>query len=170
MKKAVIATFVATTLVCSALPAADAVNVYDASAAFEAIKSLEGDWVGARADGSGEVETSFKVTAAGSAVIKTYAPGKPHEMVTVYHMADDTLMLTHYCAVGNQPQMKFESSDRAGEIRFSFAGGTSFDPSKDTHAHEGWTRILADGRIETESIGYRDGKPAPPTRTVHERR
>mgnify|MGYP003352508404 CR=1 FL=1 len=35
------------------------------------------------------------VTAAGSAVVETIAPGTPHEMVTVYHLDGDKLADTY---------------------------------------------------------------------------
>ena len=109
-------------------------QVFESASAFEALKALEGDWEGSRADGDSSVAVSYRVTAAGSALIKTYAPGAEHEMVTVFFMDGDDLVLTHYCALGNQPQMKFEASDRPGEIRFAFAGGSNFAPAKDTQS------------------------------------
>ena len=157
---------IVTALIAVPVIAADLHNeVFDADSAFEAIKTLEGDWVGTREGGGPPVAVSYRVTAAGSTVIKTYSPGKASEMVTVYHMNGDDLMLTHYCVLGNQPQMKFETSTRSGEIRFAFAGGTNFDPEVDAHAHEGWTRLIDDATLDTESIGYSEGKPAPPRRS-----
>ena len=163
---------IATVLALLAAPALAAdpdTSGFDPAAAFESRKSLEGEWVGTRVSGGDPTTATYRVTAAGSAVVKTYAPGQPYEMITVYHMDGEDLMLTHYCAVGNQPRMKFETSPVAKEIRFGFAGGTNFDPTTDTHAHEGWTRIVDSNTVETESLGYRDGKPAAPTRTIWER-
>ena len=145
-------------------------QVYDAQSALDALKALEGDWIGTPETGTTKSAVRYEVIAAGSTVVKTYAPGKANEMLTIYHMDGDQLILTHYCALDNQPRMRFEASDRPGEIRFAFDGGTNFDPAVDAHAHEGWTRIAEDGTIETESIGMSDGKPSPARRTVLARR
>ena len=53
-----------------------------------------------------QVVSTYRVTAAGSAVMEVLFPGTDHEMVTVYHQDGDDLILTHYCAAGNQPRMK----------------------------------------------------------------
>lgn len=156
---------------CTAGLAADSsTQVFDAHSALEALKALEGDWIGTPASGGSRSGVRYEVIAGGNTVVKTYAPGKDNEMLTIYHMDGDALVLTHYCALNNQPRMRFEVSDTPGEIRFAFDGGTNFDPEVDAHAHEGWTRIGADGTIETESIGYSDGKPTPARRTVLRRR
>ena len=43
-------------------------------------------------------------------------------MITIYHMDGDDLLLTHYCALQNAPVMKFEKSNKPGEIKFAFHG------------------------------------------------
>lgn len=145
-------------------------TVYNAESALNALKQLEGEWMGTPADGGSATLVRYEVIAAGGTVVKTYAPGSPSEMLTVYHMDGDALVLTHYCALDNQPRMRFVPSDRPGEIRFAFDGGTNFDPAIDAHAHEGWTRIAEDGTVETESIGYSGGKPTPARRSILRRR
>src|SRR5687767_7169136 len=77
--------------------------------AFDAFKKLAGDWVGKGAADSGhgeKVSVNFKVTAGGSAVVETELPGTAQEMVTIIHPDGNDLVLTHYCHVGNQPQMR----------------------------------------------------------------
>ena len=71
----------------------------------------------------------IKVTAAGSAVHETIFPGTGHEMVSMYHADGKDLIMTHYCALGNQPRMKLDpkSSVDKGEFRFKFAGGSNID-------------------------------------------
>ena len=49
-----------------------------------------------------------RTTGGGSAVTETLFPGTAHEMMSVYHMDGDDLVLTHYCAGGNQPRMMLE--------------------------------------------------------------
>src|SRR5580700_11113984 len=74
------------------------------AARFEALKKLAGDWVEVGKDGkpSTTVLTSIRVTAGGSAIHETIFPGTDKEMVTLYHLDGDDLILTHYCVLGNQ--------------------------------------------------------------------
>jgi hypothetical protein len=146
--------------------------VYDADQAFDFLKSLAGDWQRAGGDdhAGGSKATTFKVSAAGSAVVETIFPGQPSEMITVYHRNGPDLLLTHYCALWNAPVMKFEPSDKPGEIRFAFDGGTNFDPEKDLHVHEG-TLVIKDGNtLEVNFVAYTNGKPQPGDRATLRRK
>ena len=139
-------------------------TVYDAAAAFEALKSFEGEWKSTPVGGDESRASTvvYKVSANGSSVIKTFGPGTTYEMFSVYHMDGDELLMTHYCALGNAPKMRFRASDKPGEIYFEFAGGTNFDPSKDAHAHEGSTQVTGKDTQESMAIGHRDGEAQPP--------
>jgi len=45
---------------------------------------------------------TYRVASAGSVVQETLFPGTPHEMISMYHLVDGELVLTHYCAMANQ--------------------------------------------------------------------
>ena len=148
-------------------PAKDAASqhpesvVYDAASAFEFLKTLTGDWEhtgGAHDHGTKSNTVSYRPTAAGSAVMETIFAGDPMEMVSVYHMDGDELLLTHYCALQNAPVLKFVKTEKPGEIKFEFKGGTNFDPKKDMHMHEGTYQIKDANTIEASFVGYADGK------------
>ncbi len=74
-------------------------------------------------------------------------------------MDGDTLLLTHYCALQNAPIMKFEKSNKPGEIKFVFHGGTNFDPKVDSHVHEGVMRIKDANSLESSFVSFSNGKP-----------
>ncbi|HYG47065.1 MAG TPA: hypothetical protein VD846_03900 [Allosphingosinicella sp.] len=81
-----------------------------AQQAFEKLKSLAGRWKGSSSDGK-EILLTYEVTGKDSAVIERYRHSwkgevMPDEMVTMYHLNGDELMLTHYCTLGNQPRMR----------------------------------------------------------------
>ncbi len=135
--------------------------VYDAASAFEFLKTLTGEWERSGGDhehGGSSRSVTFKVTAAGSSVMETIFPGDPSEMITIYHMDGDDLLLTHYCALHNAPIMKFEKSKKPGEIKFAFHGGTNFDPKVDMHVHEGVMRIKNPNTFESSFVTFSDGK------------
>lgn len=127
---------------------------------IEQLKSLAGEWYAADEKGNPteKLVSVFKVTAAGSAVQETIFPGSPHEMVTVYHADGKDVVLTHYCAMGNQPKMKLDPKSPAKQLKFLFAGGSNFDPAKDMHMHEGSITLVDDNHIEWKWQGYMDGK------------
>jgi hypothetical protein len=64
-------------------------------------------------------------------------PGTDHEMVSIYHLAGGDLVLTHYCAMANQPRMKLVSGGSEGDLVFDFTGGDNVDPMTTTHMHSG---------------------------------
>ena len=78
------------------------------SAALETMQSLAGTWTGTakHADGTEEPATvEYRVTSGGSAVAETLSPGTPHEMISMYHDQGGKLAMTHYCMLGNQPEL-----------------------------------------------------------------
>ena len=130
--------------------------------ALERLKKLAGEWVALDDKGrpTHQVVSVFQVTAGGSAVHETIFPGAPHEMVSVYHADGKDLVLTHYCAIGNQPRMRLDPTGTPNELKFVFAGGTNLDPAKDMHMHEGSITLIDDDHIEWTWCGYNNGKPA----------
>jgi hypothetical protein len=129
---------------------------------LDRLKKLAGEWVATDDNGkpTAQVVSVFKVTAGGSAVQETIFPGQPHEMVTLYHMDGPDLVLTHYCAAGNQPRMKADSKSPENKLSFKFAGGSNLKADKDMHMHEGSITFVDDDHIEWRWLGYQDGKPA----------
>ncbi len=145
----------------------------DAKAAFARLKTLAGTWKtqieghhAAKAkenkDGHAEpVTVTFKLTGAGSAVVETQFPGTGHEMTSVYHLDGDDLRMTHYCAMGNQPQVKLDRAhSRPDHLIFLFDGGTNLDPKKDMHIHGLTMTFQKDGHVTSDWEGYMGGKSA----------
>ncbi len=128
-----------------------------AVAAFERLKSLEGEWHAITPEGVGTI--TYSVAAADSIVVEHLFPGTDHEMLTVYHMDGDDLVATHYCSAGNQPRFKLEqpgeSSDR---LHFAFNGGSNMAPG-DGHIHEGWLRFVDADHLEAEWAFWKEQKP-----------
>jgi hypothetical protein len=135
-----------------------------ADAGLERFKQLAGDWVGTISGGEAkekqEVRVSYRVTSAGSAVVETITPGSEHEMVTLIHKDGDDLVLTHYCALGNQPRMKAERGGDDKKIAFKFAGATNLKSDKDPHMHEAVFTFVDKDTVKAEWTHYHDGKAA----------
>ena len=135
----------------------------EAKAAFARLKGLVGTWEGTAGDAQNAmpVKLVYEVTGNGSAVKETLFPGTPHEMLTLYHLDGPSLVLTHYCAAGNQPRMKLARAVAGPpyELVFDFAGGSNLDAAKDMHMHSARIRLLEDGRLESEWASFQGGQP-----------
>jgi hypothetical protein len=132
----------------------------DPKAAFEKLKGLAGEWSGTAGEGF-PAPVIYKVSANGNVVMETLFPGTPHEMITMYHLAGDNLVATHYCSAGNQPHFKLDAEKSTPtELVFAFDGGTNFDPAKDGHIHEGKIGFAGDGKLENLWTFYAGGKQA----------
>lgn len=71
---------------------------------FDAVAGLEGRWQLVDEGMPGVIE--YAVTAGGHSVREVMFPGEPHEMVNMYSLDGNSLVMTHYCAAGNQPRMR----------------------------------------------------------------
>jgi hypothetical protein len=78
------------------------------------IKALAGTWEVQDEKGQWVTASVFTVTSGGSVVRETMFPGTPHEMTNMYSMDGTSLILTHYCAMGNQPRMRCEAVNTSG--------------------------------------------------------
>lgn len=142
-------------------------NAVSGPAQFEALKKLAGVWKGKAAHGHGEpidATVTYKVTGAGSALVETLFPGTDHEMLTVYHLDGQHLVLTHYCSAGNQPQMKALPGANAKKIEFRFSGGANIDPAKTFHMHDAALELVDADHLKAEWISHSNGKAAAPAR------
>jgi hypothetical protein len=130
------------------------------AARFEALKKLAGDWVEVGKDGkpTTTVLTSIRVTAGGSAIHETIFPGTDKEMVTLYHLDGDDLILTHYCVLGNQPRLKAEPGKDAKRIAFKFSGGTNLKSPDDMHMHDATLILIDNDHFRAEWTACKDGK------------
>lgn len=107
-----------------------------AEAGFKKLAALAGDWQGKDEEGK-PVTTNFKVVAGNTAVLETFSPSTPEEMLTVYTVDQDSLVLAHYCPTKNQPRMRARPA--AGEIKqlaFSFEGAGNLPSLSIGHEHK----------------------------------
>ncbi len=112
---------------------------------FERMKELVGTWRGTSAMGDKveEATVEYRLTSGGSAVLEKLYPGTPKEMVSLYYNRNGKLMMTHYCMLGNRPQLELKSADVAG-MDFLLSPNSDIDASNETHMHA--LRISFDGK------------------------
>jgi hypothetical protein len=92
----------------------------DKAALLDRIKGLAGTWETEGPDGK-KMTVVYQLTSSGSAVREIMFPGTGSEMTNMYTMDGPDLLMTHYCAMGNQPHMK-ASASQGNTIAFTTAG------------------------------------------------
>jgi len=118
----------------------------DAHKTFDQLKGLEGNWAGTNSQGQ-PLQVTFRLTAGGSALMSEILGKGPENMITMFHMDGDRLLMTHYCGAGNQPRMKVVSSD-AKSVSFEFFDGTNIGPGDGHMQHVTFSQADADHHIE----------------------
>ena len=146
-----------------ALAMASACAQTDAQKAFATVKTLPGTWEGKGHDGN-TFQVIFKVTGGGSAIESEILV--PHaDMISMFHMdGPNRLLLTHYCAVGNQPRMEASLSPDGRVVTFTYLDATNLSSPEsghmqkmvltlidDNHHTEEWT-FVDHGKEHTESF------------------
>jgi len=130
---------------------------------LELFKQLAGEWEGTEASkvkDAKELRVKYKVTSGGSIVVETLFPGTDHEMVTMIHRDGDDLLLTHYCMLGNQPQMKAPATGEGNKIEFKFVKATNMKSEKDMHMHDATFTFVDKDTLKVEWTHFKDGKSA----------
>jgi Tfp pilus assembly protein PilW len=88
--------------------------------AFDQLKSLAGEWEGTNTQGS-KVHLTYQVVSNGSVLMERLQSAGESEMITMYSLDGDHIVVTHYCSAGNQPTMQTPTATAAtGKYDFSF--------------------------------------------------
>jgi hypothetical protein len=152
-------------IVLASCLAAPAVAAAGAAAAdpLDRLRALAGDWEGTGMNGK-PVHITYTVTAAGSVVMEAIDPGTDHSMITMYHKDGDRLMMTHYCAAGNQPRMRAEKTAAdARTIRFAMVDATNLAKPTDGHMVRLALTMDDDTHLTQEWTFRNEGKDAVDT-------
>ncbi len=130
-----------------------------AAAAFEKLKSLAGEW---EADSNmGKIQARYELVSNGHVLLEhTTVAGMHQDMVTTYYLDGDTLALTHYCDLGNQPRMRARQINlERGEIQFDFAGAANLASPQETHMHAAAIRLVDAGHFTSDWTLFENAIP-----------
>jgi len=123
-----------------------------AQKSFEELKALDGSWESKGPNGE-PVEVSYRVTSNGSALMSEIK-GKEN-MISMFNLDGDRLLMTHYCAVGNQPRMVAGPSPDGKTFTFSFLDATNLATPDASHMNHLVISRL-DANHHTEEWVYND--------------
>ena len=91
--------------------------------AWDALKSLQGEWEGLY-NGTMKTRITYRLVSNGTALMETSVSPESGDMVTMYHPDGKRLFLTHYCSMNAQSRMQAAAGD-AKRIVFSFVDVTN---------------------------------------------
>ena len=124
----------------------------DAQKSFEQLKSLSGSWEGKESSGQ-PVQVAYRVTANGSALMSEIQTKE--DMITMFNLDGERLLMTHYCGAGNQPRMLATASPDGKTITFDFLDATNLASPEAGHMHHVVISML-DANHHTEEWNYVD--------------
>jgi hypothetical protein len=106
----------------------------NAQKSFDTLKALAGNWEGKNKQGQ-TTRVSFRETAGGSALLSEIHGQGPENMISMFHLDGDRLLMTHYCGAGNQPRMKATLAPDGKSIAFDFIDATNLSSADAGHMH-----------------------------------
>jgi hypothetical protein len=133
---------------------------YIGSKAFERMKQLVGSWEGSMDMGKEtmKMKASYKVTAAGSALVETFHEGTPHEMVSVWHdNKNRELTMTHYCAEHNQPKLVLQEMNN-DQLTMDLVTDGEIDVASESHIHSASIKFEGNERMTHMWTSFKSGK------------
>ena len=133
-----------------------------ASADLGRVKALSGKWVGTTTHADGKTEpaaSEYKVTSGGSAVVETLFPDTPQEMVSVYHDKAGRLSMTHYCMLGNQPELDLKSVT-GGKMSFDMSAESHDALKNQMHMHSLILTLKDGNHLKQEWTNFNNNKKA----------
>ena len=130
---------------------------------FQRLATIAGTWHGQKKDHNGQwmdIVVEYRLTSGNSALVETLLKDSPMEMVSIYHDDGDSIMMTHYCGLGNQPRMRASGFDD-NELRFKFVDGSNMASPTETHMGSLTLTLLDENRIRQQRQLIEDGVPQP---------
>lgn len=118
---------------------------------------MEGEWRIVGGDHAQGATHNYRTIANGTVVVETAFPGETHEMVTVFHLDGPNLVMTHYCAAGNQPHMVAEHPS-GDKVHFQFVGASDLNDPKAPHMRDASYHFIDKDRVDSNWNYWEGGK------------
>ena len=109
----------------------------EATTAFAKLKAFRGQWVAKGPQGTTYI--TYSPAASDSVLLESMTGDKQNTMaavyptmMSVYHLDNDRLAMTHYCGQGNQPRMRADKLE-GSRLRFAIIDVTNLPRSAASH-------------------------------------
>lgn len=130
----------------------------NAAQAFATLRTLAGRWEATTA--KGRASATYQLVSGGTAVLERMKMAGEQEMITVYYLDGNRLLLTHYCEAGNQPRMQAGSFDpKTNTIDFQFLDITNLPNPDAGHMHIVVIKFRGPNEVDEDWTFYQGGKP-----------
>jgi hypothetical protein len=100
---------------------------------LDRFKSMVGTWEGKSPTGDTS-EVTYQLEAGGTAVMADMHMSS-EDMVSMYYVDGDQLLMTHFCPSNNQPRMKAVISPDLKTVTFDFLDATNLAGPQAGHMH-----------------------------------
>lgn len=136
---------------------------------WDPLVQLAGEWTVTDEKGNVVPALVIKLTSSGSVLHESMFPGTPHEMTNVYHLDGRSVVMTHYCAAGNQPRMRATEAP-GGKFSFRSDSVTNLRAADEVYMGEVVLTITDKDHFEQEWISYKAGKEEPHLKIAYTRK
>jgi hypothetical protein len=96
----------------------------DAQKTFAQLQKLNGTWAGTNAQGM-PLKVTFRDTADGTAILSEIEGHGRENMISMLHLDNGRVLMTHYCSTGNQPRMQATLAPDGKAVAFDFLDATN---------------------------------------------
>ena len=125
------------------------------------LASHVGEWQGKDPEGK-PMTAPYRLASGGTSLVKTMTLAEKPSMTTMCQADKGELMLTHYCALGNQPRMRAAMpKGDAKTLASNFVDATSIAKPTDTHMHNMSLSFQDQDHFTQEWVPSEDGKGLP---------
>ena len=108
------------------------------------------------------MNASYQWTGGGTSLVETMTKAQKPVMMTMYHADKGSLMLTHYCKLGNQPRMRADIPEGAARtLAFNFVDVTNLANPTDPHMRKVSFIFQDQDHFTQEWMLSKDGKELP---------
>jgi hypothetical protein len=128
----------------------------NAQKTLDRFKSMVGMWQGKSPSG-GTSEVTYRLAAGGTAVMADMHMAGD-DMVTMYYVDGDQLLMTHFCPTNNQPRMKAAISPDLNTVSFDFLDATNLSGPQAGHMHRAVFLFSDSGHYTEEWTWKQEGK------------
>ena len=158
MKRKTVSFLLGVLSLSAAVMSAEGPTAERAHRAFEQLKALSGRWEAIRSDGE-RIEIAYELLQNGSVLFeKVYWRDMSQAyMVTAFHLDQENLVATHYCAGNNQPRLKAVFPEKE-VVRFEFQGAGNMPDPRSGHIHGAVFRLADLEHFTSEWIWFQNGK------------
>lgn len=137
-----------------------AASAEEKKALWDPLAALAGEWTMTTQKGETVLGLRVEVTSGGTTIREAIFPDSEGEMVNLYTMDGASVLMTHYCHVGNQPRMRATKTE-GGTWAFDAAGCGNLTSADGGFMGSMTLKIRDADHIEQAWFWHEGGKVAP---------